>query len=130
MKHSLTLGRTVAGIVNNRCPRCLKGPVFSSFFSMYPRCPECKYLYEREPGYFLGATIAAYFLGAFSVIPTLVISIFIAQLEIGQAVGISIAQILILTPLLFRFSRLIWLYVERRMTLSFDGDSIDHKSDG
>ena len=29
---------------------------------MYPQCPTCRYVFEREPGYFRGAIAIGYFM--------------------------------------------------------------------
>jgi len=38
-----------------RCPRCGGGSIFDTWFRMKERCPTCGYLFEREPGFFVGA---------------------------------------------------------------------------
>jgi uncharacterized protein (DUF983 family) len=38
-----------------RCPRCGGGGIFHGWFHMHDRCPTCGYLFEREPGFFVGA---------------------------------------------------------------------------
>ena len=103
-------------LLGNRCPECRKGAVFRGFFSMNRACSECGRVFEKEPGYFLGASVAAYFIGAFSLVPTLVICLLILKLDIVPTLAIGTTQMLILTPFLWRFSRLVWLYAERRMT--------------
>jgi|GEM_PF-4314640 len=40
---------------------------------MNTRCLNCNLTFEKESGYFLGALVFAYFIGAFSLIPTLII---------------------------------------------------------
>ena len=46
---------TLWAIIHLRCPRCHHGKVFNGIFSMNVRCPVCRLVFEREPGYFLGA---------------------------------------------------------------------------
>lgn len=41
--------------VTKRCPRCGGRGIFRGYFRMRPRCPTCGYLFEREPGFFVGA---------------------------------------------------------------------------
>jgi uncharacterized protein (DUF983 family) len=38
-----------------RCPRCGGKGIFHGWFHMHDRCPTCGYLFEREPGFFVGA---------------------------------------------------------------------------
>jgi uncharacterized protein (DUF983 family) len=110
----------VLNALANKCPQCLKGSVFRGPFSMNRACPVCGHVFEKEPGYFLGATVAAYFIGCFSVVPTLIVCWFVLKLELLTVIAIAVAQILLLQPLLYYFSRLIWLHVENRMTRSLD----------
>lgn len=37
------------------CPRCGGGHLYRRWFQMAERCPTCGYLFEREPGFFVGA---------------------------------------------------------------------------
>lgn len=53
-------GRPTPGTLLRRgfakqCPRCGGGHVFDSWFRMKERCPTCGYLFEREPGFFIGS---------------------------------------------------------------------------
>ena len=41
--------------VAKRCPRCGAKGIFDSWFHQKERCPDCGYLFEREPGFFVGA---------------------------------------------------------------------------
>lgn len=43
-----------------RCPNCGEDNLFCSFFRMNEKCASCGLKYEREPGYFLGATYVNY----------------------------------------------------------------------
>ena len=38
-----------------RCPLCVGGPLFSSWFTLVPACPRCGLRPEREEGCFTGA---------------------------------------------------------------------------
>jgi uncharacterized protein (DUF983 family) len=33
-----------------RCPNCISGRMFRSMFEMYPVCPDCGVVFERDPG--------------------------------------------------------------------------------
>jgi hypothetical protein len=94
----------------------MKGYVFSGIYSMNSVCPGCGFKFEKEPGYFLGSVIAAYFICAFALVPTLVLLFFVFQLEPFWIVVIGILQIMAMHPFLYRYSRLMWLFVENKMT--------------
>jgi hypothetical protein len=83
---------------------------------MNHKCPSCGGVFEKEPGYFMGAMIAAYFLGILLVTPTLVICLFGMEMETAPAITIGAVQLLIMTPILFRFSRLMWIQIEYQLT--------------
>jgi uncharacterized protein (DUF983 family) len=118
------MGKMATIIFGNRCPVCLQGAIFSGIYSMHRACQRCGYVYEREPGYFLGAMISSYFLGAMLLVPILVIGIFALHLEIQSVVAVAIVSVLAMNPILFRFSRLVWIAAETRMSQRLDsGDS-------
>lgn len=106
------IGRIVGSGVRLRCPRCGKGSLFTGFFSMHTRCPHCALVFEREPGYFVGAIYVNY--GATSL---LAIAGFLA-LDYFAALSL-LSQLLlwggfaILFPLFFfRYSRSLWLSLD------------------
>ncbi len=41
--------------LRKRCPRCGGGGLYRTWFRMAERCPTCGFLFEREPGFFIGA---------------------------------------------------------------------------
>src|SRR5690242_4418774 len=47
-----------------RCPICGVGKTFDGWFRMRPKCDHCGYVFDREPGYFLGSIYANYGLTA------------------------------------------------------------------
>ena len=104
----------LAALVRQRCPRCREGKLFRGWFAMNDPCPKCGLIFQREEGYFLGAMYVSYFLSSI-------------LLGIGYFVGISLlpgwhdhlilAGLLLLylplTPLVFRYSRTVWIYIDR-----------------
>ena len=98
-------------VLLQRCPRCNKGPVFRGFISTNRECPVCKLVFERDTGYFTGAMYASYTLGMVTSFP-----VWMTMLIVGVnpfvIVGVAVAQILITLPLLFRYSRVIWLHFD------------------
>src|SRR5256886_14103531 len=47
-------------IARQRCPRCHQGRAFRSLLVMHDACPVCGHIFEREPGYFVGAMYVSY----------------------------------------------------------------------
>jgi uncharacterized protein (DUF983 family) len=104
------------GILGNLCPGCKAGRVFRGFYSMNKTCPSCGLRFEREPGYFLGAMVFGYVLGAASTIPTIVIAVFVYRAPIPAAIGIACGQVIVLNPFLFKYCRLAWLWMDRHIS--------------
>lgn len=102
----------IAGVFSNRCPHCRQGEVFKYIFFMNPRCPHCDHVFERERGYFLGAMFLGYIMSAFSTVPTIAIGILVMHEELLTVIGFACLQVCLLTPLIFRFARLAWIYLD------------------
>lgn len=100
----------------NRCPSCQQGAIFKTFLRMNEACPSCGLVFAKEPGYFSGAIVASYFMSCASLVPTLVVCFLILKLEFPVVVGVAIAQLLVLYPFTHRYSRLLWIAVENRIT--------------
>lgn len=50
--------RTATGrAIRRRCPYCGAPGIFTSWFTLKDRCPECHTLFAYEDGYFLGAYV-------------------------------------------------------------------------
>lgn len=104
-------------ILKGKCPRCRQGNIFRhsayaipGFHKMYTHCPKCGVQYEREPGFFFGAMYVSY---AFSV--AIFVAVGLALSLIGDFSLLTyliaiIVVVLLLLPLLFRFSRILFLY--------------------
>jgi len=104
-------------IMQQKCPRCRKGNVFvhpsyhSKFMDMYTYCPVCECQYEVEPGFFWGSMYVNY---AFSVGVGLILGFLTYYLLNDPAVWIYltiiIGALVALTPLFFRYSRILMLF--------------------
>jgi uncharacterized protein (DUF983 family) len=99
-----------------RCPRCGKDKVFpNSIFNLGKfaetkyACENCKLSYEPEPGFFFGAMYWSYAI-IVGIIITLSVVFNLLNLFDYAIVGIPIA-IVILLPIIFRYSRMLMLYV-------------------
>jgi len=110
-------GSKLYSIFNNKCPRCHQGSFFNSSpynlkeFSAMPRvCSVCGQPYEPEPGYYYGAMYVSYAINV-AIFMALWIAWFLLfrSLNIWWMIFISIFVGLILTPLTFRYARLIWI---------------------
>ncbi len=100
-------------ILRLRCPRCLKGPAFRTFWSLHKECPECGLTFEREPGYFTGAMYISYGIGLVIAGP---VSIYLFLKGVSEPVifAAALAQLAIVSPLVFRYSRVAWMFFDQR----------------
>jgi uncharacterized protein (DUF983 family) len=114
---------TISDILHQRCPRCRVGKIFHhSIFLGFPKmlecCPVCHLLYEREPGYFMGAMFISYGLGL------LVIAVIAALLWAVTGWWITkdfiwaVILFLPLAPAVTLLSRILWIYFDQ----TFDPD--------
>ena len=81
---------------------------------MNARCSKCRLVYEREQGYFLGAMVFSYFFACASTVPTIIVLVFAFHASTAALILIPTGQLILMNPLLFRLSRLVWLYVDQR----------------
>ena len=84
---------------------------------MNSKCPNCKYLFIRENGYFLGAVVLGYSLAAFSSVPTFVIGILILKEDIQPTLLFACIQVVVLTPWITRVCRQAWIHIDFQATL-------------
>jgi hypothetical protein len=84
--------------------------------TMNDPCPVCGLLFQREEGYFVGAMYMSY--GAS--IPVLLALYFTASALLPNwdsylVFLLAMAMYLPLTPAVFRFSRVLWIYLDRTL---------------
>lgn len=109
----------IAGILSNRCPRCREGRVFVApspydikrMSAMHERCESCNLKYEMETGFFYGSMYAAYALTVAVSVAVFVALQVIHWPGITPYLLINAGVLLILSPVLFRLARMVWLYI-------------------
>ena len=100
-----------------KCPQCREGDIFKSsafklaeFHKMHENCPVCDLKFEREPGFFVGAMYVNY---AFSIAIIVAVGIALSIFDIYNLhtfVLSVVGLVLLLLPVLFRYSRILFLY--------------------
>jgi uncharacterized protein (DUF983 family) len=109
----------ILAFIKGRCPQCRKGDVFThsgtnlrKFREMNENCNSCGVKYESEPGFFWGAM---YFSYAYSVASFIIIGYFFFSLSddvnLTWYISTVIAYTLITSPMSFRMSRLMMMYI-------------------
>ena len=112
-------GRTyLEALLKGKCPRCREGELFTHgaynlrrFSLMNEFCPHCGVRLEPEPGFYQGAMYVSY---AFTVAVLVILSIilfFLGNPSEWTAISIIITVMIILAPLNYRYSRILYLYL-------------------
>jgi uncharacterized protein (DUF983 family) len=108
--------RTAPAIFLGLCPRCRRGKIFSSLVHMNDHCNACELIFEREAGYFLGAMIFSY---AISLALYALIYILLKEATREKIHGIIVLEMFLIylpfVPLVFRYSRILWIYLDQRI---------------
>ena len=102
----------IEGIWRQICPRCRRGRIYRPF-AMNETCPVCHLKVNREQGYFLGAMYVSYGL---SIPPVLILVLAFWRLagwSFNAALIGGALSYLPFVPVVVRFSRVIWIYVDR-----------------
>ncbi len=133
-------------VLNMRCPRCRRGPMFTHknafkklsldyILGMPENCPECGQRYDLEQGFWYGTGYVSYALAVAVSIATflawlLIIGVSTDDNRIFWWLGINGVLLVAIQPWLMRLSRVIYLY----FFVSYDEDykkstpfEFDHK---
>jgi uncharacterized protein (DUF983 family) len=105
--------RRLLAILLQRCPRCFRGRVFKRLIEMNDPCPVCGQLFQREEGYFLGAMYVSYALGCALVSVGYFGAIWMwPDVPVATLCLVLAALYVPLMPLVFRYSRVIFLHLD------------------
>lgn len=104
--------KRLLALLRLRCPVCLQGRLFRSLLGMNKECPVCGLHFERETGYFLNSMFIAYAIGFLVLIPS---AVWLALNSVSIAVfsGVIIVETIVVWPIIFRYSRAIWLHIDQ-----------------
>lgn len=97
-------------LLKGRCPHCLQGQVFSGVWRTHEECPVCGIHFAREDGYYMMSVFIGYVLGSVFIAPIL-LALYLADAP-GWAYAAASGILVPLAPLIFRYSRLIWLHLD------------------
>lgn len=105
-------------MLRQKCPRCRHGRMFThsawnlrKFDEMYEACPVCRQYYEPEVGFYWGAMYISYGFSVGIVFTTGVLLYYLAHdPPVWVYVSAVATVVLLLTPLLFRYARVVMLY--------------------
>ncbi len=106
------LRRVVARGLRLRCPRCGAGRIFAGRFRIHQRCPACQLVFEREPGYFVGAIYLNYGMTVLIAMP----GYFVLDAWLHPPLGLQLllwGAFAVAFPLwFFRYSKSLWLSLD------------------
>jgi len=110
--------KTLAGaLLSGKCPRCRQGDMFaypvtdlSKFNRMNESCPHCHVRLEPEPGFYQGAMYVGYAFTLAVILVVGLISYLLGDPSEWVYIGTVIGIMLLLVPVNYRFSRIVYLY--------------------
>ena len=120
----LKKGTKLFSILKMRCPKCNKGRFYEShpynlkkIGEVKKECNHCNLKYDMEPGFFQGSYYVSYGLGVALFVAIFVLKMLILpDLAYLSTLILMVVVLLILAPLLFALSKIIWI----NLFVSFD----------
>ncbi len=107
-----------SSILNCKCPQCREGKVFTQSNAYHPKfgdtettCNNCGLTYEMEQGFWYGAMYISYGIGVAMAVPIMVILSYFTELKIYEISFIVMLTLIFTMPLIFRYSRTVWLHI-------------------
>jgi len=111
-------------MLRQRCPRCFAGKVYRGLLDMNETCPVCGLRFEREEGYFTGAMYVSYLLSlvlVFAIFGVLWLVLPNGSLfAVGMLCLVTAAVYLPLVPVVFRYSRVLYMHLDRKLDPDVD----------
>ncbi len=113
-------------VTHSKCPRCNEGDLWVNpktyskhFDKMHPNCSHCNLVYDMEQGFWYGAMYISYAMGVAITVAVFVALSVLTDLSIFAKSGIATLFLIALVPVMFRFSRNIWLNIFVRFDKNF-----------
>lgn len=105
-------------VLKAKCPVCLEGDVFDNkgvydlknIDKMHVNCSNCGHKYEKEAGFWYGAMYVSYGLTVIMSVAIFTITyLLFPKASVWLYIGVIVFIILLLGPITFRSSRLVWM---------------------
>ncbi|MFN4811553.1 MAG: DUF983 domain-containing protein [Bacteroidia bacterium] len=103
-------------VLMNKCPRCHQSKMLSyppyhinQLLTTEENCAHCGLKFEKEPGFFFGAMYVSYAFTSGIFIVAYLLQIYFLELPLFDFLMWIIGILLLLFPLLARWSRILWL---------------------
>lgn len=108
----------LGALLHGKCPRCRQGDMFvyplrriGKFNVMHEHCPHCGVRLEPEPGFYQGAMYVGYGITIACIIALSAILYLAGNPSEWAYIGTIIAFMIVVAPLNYRYSRIIYLYL-------------------
>lgn len=109
----------ISSIAKCRCPQCQIGLLFTvknpynllAFWKMPTNCLHCDLEFELEAGFWYGAMYLTYLIGTIILAPLLLLLNLYIELSFIKNIVLISTVLAVLTPLLVRYSRSIWIHL-------------------
>ncbi len=113
----LKKGTKLYSVLKLKCPKCHDGNLYltqnpynlKDFDKMPKYCPCCGQKYDIEPGFYLGAMYVSYLITVFASGISALLLYFVFKINIAFIVIFNLLLLFILSPLVFRYSRAVWI---------------------
>ncbi|HSZ25415.1 MAG TPA: DUF983 domain-containing protein [Cytophagaceae bacterium] len=120
---------TLTAMLGMKCPKCHKGNLFThsnpyninKIHKMPEKCPECGTPFELEPGFYTGAMYVNYGFAVLLFALHYIVLAIVLNVSAYVFFGVYIGVLLAICPFMFRYSRVIFLY----MFTSYDKNAIE-----
>ena len=106
--------------LRRQCPRCGGGNVFVTRWSLKDRCPACGYLFQREPGFFLGAWFLNFMV--LEIVHFVLVMAFILwksghpEAGLVPPLGVGLVTAVVMPIVLYPWSQSTWAAIDLAMT--------------
>ncbi len=81
---------------------------------MHEKCPVCGLNFDREPGYFAGAMYISYAMAVpIAAVVAISTGFIFPSWPFEATIGVAFAVLVLLSPILFRYSRICWIHFDR-----------------
>ena len=109
----------ISSLLKFKCPKCHEGNLFlnsnpynlKTIDKMPQHCPCCGQPFQPEPGFYYGAMYISYGLGVILFMAGFFIMEILLKVSGYWFLGLYITALLALWPIVFRLSRVIYIYL-------------------
>jgi uncharacterized protein (DUF983 family) len=100
--------------LTRRCPVCGGRKLFEGWFKLKPRCLNCDYDFEREPGWWIGAIImnTAAAMVVFAIFLPLGVAITWPHVPWNTLTVVGVALMVIVPVVFYPISKTLWLALD------------------